>query len=184
MMKIHSINQSTSLRRSQSGLSILEVLIALAVLSIGLAGLAIMHMNSLQYVHSAYYRSLASAIALDFEERLWLRLADNTVADCPDPTSGGAAYTALLADWQTRTAFGASGWPGFGNSRLASIRNLTITPGTLSGTTFAEVPLTITWTDARFDDDSAITDESTTESYVYNVRLLCKVSATGTVPTT
>jgi type IV pilus assembly protein PilV len=182
MIKIHSHVRSTG-RRTQSGLSILEVLIALAVLSIGLAGLALMHMNALQYVHSAYYRSLASAIALDFEERLWLQLADDTVTDCPDPTATGDAYTELLADWKTRTAFGDSGWPGFGPSRLASIRNLTITPGSLTGTTFAEVPVTITWTDARFDDDNSITDESATESYVYNVRLLCKVSAIGTVPT-
>ena len=63
---------------AQCGFSILEVLIALAVLSIGLAGLAVMHFNSLKYVHSAYYRSLASAVALDFEERLWLELADGT----------------------------------------------------------------------------------------------------------
>ncbi len=32
----------------QGGLTILEVLIALAILSLGLAGLAVMHMNSLK----------------------------------------------------------------------------------------------------------------------------------------
>ena len=40
--------------KGQGGFTILEVMIALGVLSIGLAGLAIMQINSLQYVHSAH----------------------------------------------------------------------------------------------------------------------------------
>ena len=61
----HSTRRPDAAFAKQSGLSILEVLIALAVLAIGLAGLAVMHMNSLKYAHSAYYRSIASAAALD-----------------------------------------------------------------------------------------------------------------------
>lgn len=180
-MKYHS--QAT--RESQGGLSLLEVLIALAVLSIGLAGLAIMHMNSLQYVHSAYYRSLASAIALDYEERLWLQLANDTITDCPDLTTSGAAFTALISEWRDRSVVSADGFPGFGTSNLAKIRNLTITPGVVSTSTFTELPITLTWTDTRFDDADTVTDESDRpETYVYNVRLLCKLSATGTIPTT
>ena len=37
----------------QTGLTLIEVLIALVVLSIGLAGLASMHLSSVQYVHSS-----------------------------------------------------------------------------------------------------------------------------------
>jgi type IV pilus assembly protein PilV len=184
--------QSQSIRNRQGGLSLLEVLIALAVLSIGLAGLAIMHMNSLQYVHSAYYRSVASAIALDLEERLWLRLAeaDAVVPDCPDLSSDGAAYASLLADWRDRSAFAADGWPGFGSSNLATIRNVRVIVGEPSGSTFTEVPVTIGWDETRFnpeDDDRNLpwdeySDADTPEeTYLYNVRLLCKLSTTGSV---
>ncbi|MEE4218656.1 MAG: type IV pilus modification protein PilV [Xanthomonadales bacterium] len=176
-MKQHSL----VIRKHQGGLSLLEVLIALVVLSIGLVGLAVMHINSLQYVHSAYYRSLASAIALDFEERLWLELADDTVTDCPVLTTSGAAYTSLVADWRTRSTVPAESFPGFGASNLATIRNLTITPGIVATSTFAEMPVTLTWAEGRFDDDGAVTDEGDTETYVYNVRLLCKLSTTGSI---
>jgi len=46
------------------GFTLIEVLIALAVLSIGLAGMAALQLSSLQYTHSAHYRSLATTIAL------------------------------------------------------------------------------------------------------------------------
>ena len=71
----------------QSGLTIIEVLISLAVLSIGLAGLAAMQLASLQYVHSAHYRSMASTIALDFEERLWVAISDNNLTGCPSEST-------------------------------------------------------------------------------------------------
>lgn len=167
----------------QGGLTILEVLIALAILSLGLAGLAIMHMNSLKYAHSAYYRSVASAVALDFEERLWLQLADTSVLDCPDPSTAGDAFTALAADWRDRYQLPANHWSGF-DTPTTAIRNLTITPGTVTTSTFAELPITLTWTDARFDDtsDESIVDESDTETYVYNVRMFCKAASTGSLP--
>jgi type IV pilus assembly protein PilV len=181
-MKTHKpIAFSRNALGRHKGLSILEVLIALAVLSIGLAGLAIMHMNSLQYIHSAYYRSLASAIALDFEERLWLELADEAVVDCPDLTTDGGAFNALIADWRDRSVVGDD-FPGFGASNLAKIRNLTVEIGGASGDTFTQVPVTLTWTEGRFDDNESIVDESDrTESYLYNVRLLCKESTVGSL---
>lgn len=167
----------------QEGLTILEVLIALVILSLGLAGLAVMHMNSLKYAHSAYYRSVASAVALDFEERLWLELADTSVLDCPDATTGGDAFTSLAVDWRDRYRLANDHWSGF-DTRVTQIRNLSITPGTVTKTTFAELPVTLTWTDARFDDtaDESIVDESDTETYVYTIRLLCKAASTGSLP--
>jgi type IV pilus assembly protein PilV len=167
----------------EQGLTILEVLIALAILSLGLAGLAIMHMNSLKYAHSAYYRSVASAVALDFEERLWLELADTSVLDCPDASTAGDAFTAIAAEWRDRSQLPNDHWSGF-DTRTTQIRDLTITPGTVTTTTFAELPVTLSWTDARFDDtaDESIVDESDTESYVYTVRMLCKAASTGSLP--
>ncbi|MBT8056163.1 MAG: prepilin-type N-terminal cleavage/methylation domain-containing protein [Gammaproteobacteria bacterium] len=174
---------SIKIKGRQDGLTILEVLIALAILSLGLAGLAIMHMNSLKYAHSAYYRSVASAVALDFEERLWLELADTSVLDCPDASNAGDAFTALAADWRDRYQLPNDHWSGF-DTRTTQIRDLTITPGTVTTTTFAELPITLSWTDARFDDttDESIVDESDTESYDYTVRMFCKASSTGSLP--
>jgi type IV pilus assembly protein PilV len=168
----------------EEGLTILEVLIALAILSLGLAGLAIMHMNSLKYAHSAYYRSIASAVALDFEERLWLRFADTSVLDCPELSASGLAHPALVADWSTRSQLPGDHWSGFGGTKITQINNLTINAGSVTTTTFAEMPVTLTWTDARFDDtsDTSIVDESDTESYDYTIRVLCKASSTGSLP--
>jgi prepilin-type N-terminal cleavage/methylation domain-containing protein len=185
-MKIHlssSQRRVRNLRSQQSGLSILEVLIALAVLSIGLAGLAIMHMNSLQYAHSAYYRSIASAVALDLEERLWLRFADLDVLDCPETSSTGQAYIDLVATWRDREKLADDHWSGF-STTATQIRSLTITAGTLKKETFAEIPITLTWTDSRFDapDEEVFLDEPDPESYTYTLRMLCKAASTGTLP--
>jgi hypothetical protein len=142
-----------------------------------------MHMNSLKYAHSAYYRSIASAAALDLEERLWLRIGDTSVLDCPDTSNAGAAYAGLVADWRDRLELPDDHWSGF-DTRVTQIRNLTITPGTLTKTTFAEIPITLTWTDTRFDDtsDESVYDESSTETYVYTIRMLCKAASTGSLP--
>jgi hypothetical protein len=162
----------------------LEVLIALAVLSIGLAGLAIMHMNSLKYAHSAYYRSIASAVALDLEERLWLRFADTSVVDCPSVSDEGQAYLDLVAVWKDRAKL-AGHWSGF-DTAATQIRSLTITPGTPKLETFAEIPITLTWTDSRFDDGDAeketFLEEPDPETYVYTLRMHCKLASKGVLP--
>ncbi len=69
--------------RPPMGLTLLEVLIALLVLSIGLVGVAALTIQSLQNTHSALYTSLASAAALDFEERLWIELGRQPGPGCP-----------------------------------------------------------------------------------------------------
>lgn len=68
---------------SVRGLTLLEVLIALIVLSVGLLGVAALTLQSLQNVHSSLYTSLASAAALDYEERLWLQAAGLKHGQCP-----------------------------------------------------------------------------------------------------
>ena len=54
----------------QRGFTLLEVLIAVLVLSIGLLGVMALQANMLSYSHSAYLTSLASVKALDLEERM------------------------------------------------------------------------------------------------------------------
>jgi type IV pilus assembly protein PilV len=170
--------------RRQSGLSILEVLIALVILSIGLVGLAGMHLNSLQYVHSAYFRSLASTIALDFEEKAWRQISKTTVDDCLD-ISASDAYSTLAAAWEDRTVLPNDHWTGWGGTKQAKMPTLGIVSASSDQTIFSETPVTISWSDARFDNtvDMAIVDESgIDEEYVYNIRLLCKTSTSTAGP--
>ena len=57
-------------KNPQSGYSLLEVLIAIAVTSVGLFGLAGMQAAGLQNNHSAYHRSQATVLAYDIADRM------------------------------------------------------------------------------------------------------------------
>lgn len=65
-------------KKHQSGFSLLEVLIAVLILSFGLLGMAGLQLKSLQSSHSAYQRTLATVIAMDAGERLWANSASST----------------------------------------------------------------------------------------------------------
>ncbi len=56
--------------RRQLGFNLIEVMIALVVISIGLLGMAILQMTSLQQNQSAYYRSQATLLAYDVVDRM------------------------------------------------------------------------------------------------------------------
>lgn len=71
----------------QRGLTLIEVMIALLVLSIGLIGIAALTLFGLQSVHSSYQSSLASVIALDAEEWLWEAFGDDRLTSCGDLSS-------------------------------------------------------------------------------------------------
>ena len=154
------------------GFTLIEVMIALAVLTIGLTGLAAMHLTSLQYVHSSHYRSLASTIAMDFEERLWLRLADNGLSGCPDVNE--ASVDELAAHWD-RESVGDGDWT-WSNANMLQIRDLEITPGEpVIGAAVVEIPLTFSWSESRFRDvESDDPDIVPLESFTYTVRIQCR----------
>ena len=62
---------NTTLQKSrQSGYSLLEILIAIAVTSVGLFGLAGMQATGLKNNHSAYHRSQATVLAYDIADRM------------------------------------------------------------------------------------------------------------------
>lgn len=63
------MNNAPSIRRQQ-GATLIEVLIAVVVLSIGLLGLAGLQVTSVQSNHSAYQRSQASLLASDLADRM------------------------------------------------------------------------------------------------------------------
>jgi type IV pilus assembly protein PilV len=65
-------NKSTlvAMYRKCRGLTLVEILIALLVLSIGLLGLAALQTTSLSFNTSSYYRTQATALAYDFADRM------------------------------------------------------------------------------------------------------------------
>lgn len=76
--------------RPQRGATLIEVLVAVVLLSFGLVGLAGLQYNGTKFNHSAYLRSQATALAYDAIERVRANLAA-----CP---SGNAALCAYLTD--------------------------------------------------------------------------------------
>ncbi len=166
--------------KKQGGFSMMEVMIALAVLSIGLAGVAVMQMTTLQYVHSAHYRSMASTIALDFEERLWWEIADNSMTGCPDVTGAdGSPLDDLVTHWNRDYVGGESqGAWNWSNAQMLKVPGLSITAGTaVTGDTVTEVPITLSWAENRFSEEFEEGQTSATESFTYNVRILCRDTA-------
>lgn len=173
-----------SMPRRVRGLSLIEVLIALLVLSIGLVGMASLQLTSLKSAHSSYYRSLASAAALDTEERLWLRLRETVLADPatnPPFCMPAATMDKVLAESQT--AWQA---PMDGSSSKAGIPNLAIvrpeapeeTPNSREDTSnggvwtyrWQQIPIRLTWTENRLGEGA---DGDFTESFDYVIRIPC-----------
>ncbi len=59
-----------AVRRTFAGFSLIEVLVALLVLSIGLLGLAGLQAHTVSFNHSAYMRSQATSLAYDMSDRM------------------------------------------------------------------------------------------------------------------
>ena len=57
-------------RNTESGFSMVEVLVALVVLAIGLLGIAALYLNSLQSGRTAIYRTQAITLAADLADRI------------------------------------------------------------------------------------------------------------------
>lgn len=135
------------------GLTLIEVLIALLVLSIGLIGIAALHMTSLKTAHSAYYRSIASIIAVDAEERLWIELADTPPELAPD-------ITQVRTEWQTHWAESDVRLPGF-TAELVVVED---------SVDWTDVQITVRWSEARLED--VVDVETNMEEYSYRARIL------------
>ncbi|MDI1279505.1 type IV pilus modification protein PilV [Methylobacter sp.] len=78
--------------KTNSGFTLIEVLIAMLVLAVGLLGLAGLQATSLKNNQSAYNRSQATQLAYDLADRMRANIA------------GKARYTAILASSATAKA--------------------------------------------------------------------------------
>ncbi len=85
-MKKHSYRQSY-----HNGFSLVEVLVALLVLSIGLLGLAALQTTSLKYNTESYFRTQATYLAYDIIDRMRANALGVAAGNYDVPDSGTAA---------------------------------------------------------------------------------------------
>lgn len=169
---------------ASNGLTLIEVLIALLVLSIGLVGLASVHLLSLKAAHSSYYRSLAATAALDAEEQAWSLMADNLSSADPYGSTSTVCVNQLVSNFSsTLESSIQTAWIASADSPQAGIPGLQVTvadiPSTIpsfsrldtdNGGTwtdrYIELPLSLSWTETRFGGEA-------TESFDFVVRIPC-----------
>jgi len=143
-------------RRSQSGFSLLEVLIAILVLGFGLLGFALLQTNSVRFVQSANYRTQATTLAYDLIEQMrsnrfqaeWYTAASfdqgSQIAQTVcDPGAGALAIAEKISIWQCQVV------KALGDDAGAEV---IFNDG--------EVTVAITWGDQRWDPENP--DEPTT----------------------
>jgi type IV pilus assembly protein PilV len=101
-------------KRAQEGMTLIEVLVALLILSVGLLGAAAFQLNALKYTDSSRMTSQASFIAYDMMDRIRANAgADYTVTP---PTTGNLTvardqdlydFTSNIASMLGATAMGS-----------------------------------------------------------------------------
>lgn len=131
------------------GFSLVEVLVALLVLSIGLLGLAALQTTSLQYNTGSYLRTQATFLAYDIIDRMRANStavvnADGTGYD--QPTSTAVTYTVNcdvssctsteLANYDVRKWY---------DRAVATLPNAAATPPTINIDSTRRVTITILW---------------------------------------
>jgi len=143
-------------RQSAAGFSLLEVLIALVILSVGLLGIAAMISSTVKSNDSAYMRTQATALAYSIIDRMRTNLlaaqngnydiaigttatgsptiCNGSGANCDSPTL--AAFD--LAQWKQALASSTNGLPGGDGS---------IVTAAVGGVT--TVTVTVQWNDSR-----------------------------------
>ena len=124
---------------NQSGLTLIEILVALLVLSIGLLGMARLQAASLRANHNAYLRSQAVVLAYD--------MADRMRANRP-PALAGAYDIALAgsASGSTVAADDLAEWKNLLQSVLPSGDGAVDVDGTAA-------TITVQWDDTRGEED-------------------------------
>ena len=116
--------------RSQKGISLIEVMVAMVVIAVGFTSVTVLQMRSLQASHSSYQQSLAAVQAGDLVERLW---AGVCVLDDADIRAD------ILSEWTGAHSINTlmPGWTG----------SMNFVPATFT------YNITISWTD-RLDADT------------------------------
>jgi type IV pilus assembly protein PilV len=115
MICLRNNMQHSRSKRTQSGISLIEVLVAVVVISVGLLGIAALHVTSLRTSYDANTRSKAVWFAYDIADRMRANATsakngDYIVAMGSTPT--GATVAALdLQTWKDSIARVKTGLP-------------------------------------------------------------------------
>ena len=99
------------MHREQHGWSLLEVLVALMVLSLGLLGLSSLHWRTVNHSHAVMGQTLATLLAQDAAEQLWLLPCWNHT-QAQATLEAWAQASGALPDWHAtwRWDTSTSGW--------------------------------------------------------------------------
>jgi len=95
----------SSPRSLQRGLSMIEVLVAIVIISLGLLGMAGLQASGLRTSQSAFYRAQAAQFANDMAERMRANLGDArnyTLAMSASAPTGTTVRDRDRADWLAR----------------------------------------------------------------------------------
>ena len=157
----------------QKGVGLIEVLVAIFILSGGLMGLAALQTKSLRFNHEAYMRTVASILSSDMIDRLRANseealatnnyrftLGQNTSGDA-DACEVAACSESALADYDYKQWSDeiASQLPGGIGS---------VTPGTINAAGWREYSIVIQFNSISVDKKS---DNATTSSFTYRTRI-------------
>jgi type IV pilus assembly protein PilV len=131
------------------GFSLIEVLVALLVLSIGLLGLAALQTTSLQYNTGSYFRTQATFLAYDILDRM--RANSGAVADSDgngydQPTSSAVTITVNCDTTScTSTDLAAYDVRKWYDRAVAILPNAATTPPTIQINSSKQATITIRW---------------------------------------
>ncbi len=125
-----------SQKPGQRGFSLIEVLVALLVMTIGLLGAAAIQLNALKYTDSSSMRTQASFIAYDMLDRIRANNAVNyTLASAKAAATSTDTTNPRAFDWSDFKTNIATFSNGTGDGSIAIASNV--------------ITITITWDDSR-----------------------------------
>lgn len=137
------------IKKRQTGFSLIEVLVALLVLSIGLLGLAALQTTSLQYNTGSYHRTQATFLAYDIIDRMRVNSdaianADGTGYDQPVSTnvSSSTNCDATSCTSAQLALYDVNRWY---NRIVATLPDAATTPPTIDIDASKKVTITIRW---------------------------------------
>ena len=146
---------------NQHGATLIEVLVAIVVLAIGLLGMAMLQVTSVQSNHSAYYRSQVTILASDLADRM---RANRTAA------LGSAYEFEFPTSSSTHTVSGTQAQKD--KAEWLNALAMTLPEGTgqveKTGTL---VTISVRWNDNRGRIKAANDADASTETFVYRTEI-------------